>query len=120
MKHLLIVEDDPNLRLLYEDEFQEEGYHVLLASSGEEALDRVLACEIDAVILDIRLGGMDGLETMRRILSVRPGAALILNSAYASFKADFASWLADQYVVKSSDMEELKDAVRRCLQAKAA
>lgn len=120
MKRLLIVEDDPNLRLLYEEEFREEGYEVHLASSGEEALEAISGRRVDAMILDIQLGGINGLETMRRMLSRGGGVPIVINSAYASFKSDFASWSADRYVVKSSDLAELKDAVREVLAKRAA
>ncbi len=120
MQKLLIVEDDPNLRLLYEEEFREEGYDVALAASGEQAIEAIRGRRVDAVILDIQLGGIDGLETMRRMLSSGEGVAVVVNSAYASFKSDFASWSADRYVVKSSDLTELKAAVREVLARRAA
>ncbi len=115
MQTLLIVEDDTNLRRLYEEEFREEGYHVLTASSGEEALEIARRSRVTGVVLDIRLGGIDGLEVMRRLLDVSPGTAVVLNSAYPSFKSDFASWGAERYVVKSSDLDELKQAVHDAL-----
>jgi DNA-binding response OmpR family regulator len=115
MKTLLIVEDDPNLRLLYEEEFREEGYHVLTAASGEEALEIARRSKVAGVVLDIRLGGMDGLEVMRRLLDVSPDTVVVLNSAYPSFKSNFASWGAERYVVKSSNLRELKQAVHDAL-----
>lgn len=115
MQTLLIVEDDANLRLLYEEEFREEGYHVLTAASGEEALEIARRSRVNGVVLDIRLCGIDGLEVMRRLLDVSPGTVVVLNSAYPSFKSDFASWGAEQYVVKSSDLVELKQAVHDAL-----
>jgi DNA-binding response OmpR family regulator len=120
MHRLLIVEDDPNLRLLYEDEFREDGYEVFLAASGEEALLAFRSQTIDAIVLDIQLGGMNGLEMMRRLLTRRQETAIVINSAYASFKSDFGSWSADRYVVKSSDLKELKTAVREVLARRAA
>ncbi|MBM3285821.1 MAG: response regulator [Candidatus Eisenbacteria bacterium] len=119
MTTILIVEDDPNLRLLYEEEFADEGYRVLSVPAGEDALEIVAREKIDAVVLDLRLRGIDGLETLRRILGRRGDVAIVLNSAYASFKADFASWSADRYVVKSSDLSELKGAVAEALLARA-
>ena len=115
MQTLLIVEDDANLRRLYEEEFREEGYHVLAASSGEEALEIARRSKVAGVVLDIRLGGIDGLEVMRRLLETSPGTVVVLNSAYPSFKRDFASWGAEQYVVKSSDLSELKRAVHEAI-----
>ena len=120
MEKLLIVEDDPALRLLYQDEFEEEGYEVHLASSGEEAVLWSETNQVDVIILDIRLGGMDGLETMGRLLEHQSNVGVVLNSAYATFKTDFGSWSADYYVVKSSDLTELKEAVRDSLARRAA
>ncbi|NLI16870.1 MAG: response regulator, partial [candidate division Zixibacteria bacterium] len=41
------------------------------------------------------------------------GLPVIINSAYSSYKANFSSWLADDYVVKSPDLTELKDTIRK-------
>jgi len=119
MPTLLIVEDDASLRRLYVSEFTEDGYAVTAVSSGEEAIERLRSSPPEAVVLDIRLGGMDGLDVLRRILEDRPEVAVVLNSAYPSYKQSFASWSADGYVVKSSDLSELKNTVaaalaRRC------
>ena len=120
MQKLMIVEDDPSLGLLYKDEFQDEGYLVLLIESGEQAIERFEEEAVDVVVLDIRLGGMDGLEVLRKMLELRPDVPVILNSAYAGFKTDFTSWSAETYLVKTSDMGELKQAVRRAMARAAA
>ena len=114
-RRLLIVEDDPSLRSLYEEEFREEGYEVECSPSGEEAVRIAREKPFDAAVLDIRLGGMDGIAAMQRLLVQRPGLAVVLNTAYTSFKSDFATWAADRYVVKSSDLGELKSAVRESI-----
>ena len=119
MLELLIVEDDPSLRLLYQEEFEDEGYRVHVAASGEEAIQEFRRNPIDGVILDIRLGGMDGLEVLSNFLEHRADLAVVLNTAYTAFMSDFASWSADHYVVKSSDLTELKAAVRDALLQRA-
>ena len=119
MPKLLIVEDDPSLRKLYEAEFEEDGYSVTSVASGEEAMERIETTPPEAVILDIRLTGIDGLTVLRELLQDRPGIAVILNSAYPSYKQSFASWSADGYVVKSSDLTELKQAVASALERRA-
>jgi two-component system, response regulator, stage 0 sporulation protein F len=116
MPRLLIVEDDASLRKLYEDEFREDGYTVTSVSSGEEAMERIRQSPPEAVVLDIRLGGMNGLDVLRSVLLDRPTIAVVLNSAYPTYKQHFASWSADGYVVKSSDLTELKSAVATALQ----
>jgi DNA-binding response OmpR family regulator len=121
MKTLLIVDDDLSLQRLYKEEFEGDGYRVLLASSGVEALELARTRTVDLVIMDIRLddlGALDGLTTMRRILERDPRVPVILNSAYPSFKTDFASWSAEAYVVKSGDLTELKGEVTRVLSEK--
>ncbi len=112
---LLVVDDEESIRLLYEQEFTDEGYDVLLASSGEEAL-KVLGKEpVDLVILDIRMKEMSGLEALQRIVKEKKNLPVILCSAYSSYQDDFSSWLADAYVIKSSDLTELKEEVKRLL-----
>jgi DNA-binding response OmpR family regulator len=119
MTRLMIVEDDSSLRKLYETEFSEDGYSVTGVSSGEEAVGRIKTDSPDAVILDICLGGMNGLDVLRRVLQEQPEIAVILNSAYPTYRQNFASWSADGYVVKSSDLTELKAAVSHALQKRA-
>lgn len=119
MRRVLIVDDDQSLRKLYEAEFAEEGYKVESVASGEEALDRLRLEPPEAVVLDIRLGGTNGLDVLRRVLEDRPGIAVVLNSAYSGYKQNFASWSADGYVVKSSDLTELKAAVAAAIERRA-
>jgi DNA-binding response OmpR family regulator len=120
MSTLLIVDDEKNLLKLYQREFLEEGYEVLTASSGAEALEKLGLQSIDLIILDIRMPGLDGLETLKRVMESPSNPPIILNSAYSGFKDDFLSWAAKAYVVKSSDVSELKAKTREVLEAAAA
>ena len=112
---LLVVDDDPSLNELYRLELEDEGYRVLTAVNGQEALDRLRAEPADLVVLDIRMEGMDGLETLAEIFKVRRELPVVINTAYSNFKTDFGTWSADAYVVKSSDLTELKTRVREVL-----
>jgi CheY-like chemotaxis protein len=120
MAKILIVENDDNQRLLYREIFEEEGYRVVEARDGREALARVEADPPNVVVLDINMPGMDGLHTLARMHDLNPRLPVILNSAYAEYKDQFVSWIADAYVIKSSDTKELKDAVRLVLARRAA
>ncbi len=113
---LLIVDDEESIRLLYQQEFTDEGYDVVLASSGEEALKVLNREPVDLVILDIRMKEMSGLEALQHIVKEKKNLPVILCSAYSSYQDDFSSWLADAYVIKSSDLTELKEEVRRLLE----
>jgi CheY-like chemotaxis protein len=111
MARLLIVEDDANQRLLYREAFEEDGCKVIEARDGRDALTCIQRDALDAVVLDIDLPGMDGLDTLTRIHNLKPRLPVILNTAYAAYKDRYVSWLADAYVIKSSSVDELKRAV---------
>ena len=114
-KRILVVEDEVNQGLLYEQELSDEGYDVDVANSGQQALDKVRGGHYDLVVLDIGMPHMDGLETLGKMLSMDNKLPVILNTAYPSYKDNFMSWAADAYVVKSSDLTEIKDKIRESL-----
>ena len=116
MTKLLVVDDEKNIRRLYETELVRDGYDVVTAESAEEALEALERCDPDLVVLDIRLEGMDGIDCLRSIMETRRDLPVILNSAYSTYKQDFASWMADAYVVKSADLTELKDTIKDVLE----
>ncbi|GAX59090.1 hypothetical protein SCALIN_C01_0021 [Candidatus Scalindua japonica] len=118
MTTILLVENNKNQRLLYDQEFRHEGYEVEIADDGKEALEKVLRLSIDIIILDINLSKMYGIETMGRILSRNKNIPIIINTAYSNYKDNFMSWTADAYLVKSSDLSELKNTVIELLTKK--
>jgi len=115
MKKILLVDDEESIHLLYREELEEEGYEVHSALSGEEALEKLHIIAPDLVILDINMPGMNGIDVLRRMKEINQAMPVILSSAYQEFKQDLASWASDDYIVKSSNLEELKNAVRKYL-----
>jgi DNA-binding response OmpR family regulator len=120
MTKLLVVDDEKNLRALYQSELGQEGYEVIVAHDGKEALSMIEQEKPDLIVLDIRMPGIDGLETMARILAKDNRLPVILNSAYSAYRESFLSWSADAYVIKSSDLTELKAKIRQVLADHAA
>jgi DNA-binding response OmpR family regulator len=116
MKTILIVDDEKNLLKLYEKEFTEEGYHVITAGSGPEALQKIQQGPLDLVILDIRMPDLNGVETLKKIMESTSKVPVILNSAYTSYRDNFLTWAAEAYVVKSSDLSELKAKAKEVLE----
>jgi len=114
---ILVVDDEEHIRLLFKEELEDEGYAVDVASNGLEAIERVGASAYDVIVLDIKMPGMDGIQTLTEIKKLNKEQAVILCSAYGEFKQDFASWASDGYIVKSADTRELKETIKRVLNA---
>lgn len=115
MKSILVVDDEENIRFLYKEELIDEGYDVILASGGAEALELLKTKKPDLITLDIKMPGMDGIETLRKIKKIDKNVPVILCTAYGQYKQDFSSWASDAYVVKSADLEELKTKIKTIL-----
>ncbi len=119
MKKVLIVDDEPHLRLLYETELRRAGFETMSAANAEQGIEYVDAMRPDLVILDIRMPGMDGVEALQRILDRDNTIPVVLNTAYSSYRENFMTWAADAYVTKSSDVTELVQTVKGLLQQEA-
>jgi len=118
-KKILVVEDEEGLRLLYQEELEAEGYEVVTARNGREAIEK-LEVKPDLIILDIVMPVMDGMEALGRILGKDRKIPIILNTSYPGYQQDFMSWAADAYITKSADLEELKRKVRELLEKRRA
>ena len=118
LEKILLIDDEENILMLYEHELLDEGYQVLLANNAREGIEKLKQESIDLVILDIRMPAMDGLEALGKILGLKKEIPIILNTAYSNYKDDFMSWAADAYVVKSSDLTQLKTTIRDVLNKK--
>jgi DNA-binding response OmpR family regulator len=116
MPKVLIVDDEKHIRLLYAEELEEEGYEVALASDGVGILERIGKEKPDVVILDIKMVSSNGLDVLQEIRNKFYNLPVILCSAYGSYKVDIKSIAADAYVVKSSDLTELKKKITQVLE----
>lgn len=117
MARIMVVEDEQPLLELYKSELEDEGYEVMPVGNGKDVMAKVKDFEPEVIVLDIRLEGIEGLEVLEQIKGYDPGLPVILNSAYATYKANFSSWIADDYVVKSPDLTELKSTIRKYVKA---
>lgn len=115
MKKLLLIDDEEAIQMLYREEFEGDGYAVVSALNGETGLKKFVEDTPDLVILDIQMPGMNGVEILRQMKMLNPSVPVILSSAYQEFKRDLGTWASDEYVVKSGDLDDLKNAVRRLL-----
>lgn len=118
MARLLVVDDESSIRLLYSQELADEGHEVVTSATAAEAVERIKEADFDLIVLDIKLKNESGLDLLQKIVKERHNLPVILCTAFSCFKDDFSAWLADGYVVKSSDLTELKDEVRKVLAKK--
>ena len=83
---ILVVDDEAPMRESLKDWLMEEGYEVGLASSGQEAIAMVRGKSWDVVLLDLKMPGMDGLETLQRLKGkeVNTEAEILMMTAYAT------------------------------------
>ena len=87
---ILLVDDEEHIRLLFKEELEEEGYSIELASNGFEALEKLKGQQFALVVLDIKMPGMDGIQTLNEIKKINKEQHVILCSAYGEFKQDFS------------------------------
>jgi len=114
MTTILVVENDKNHLLLIEQELSSEGYNIVTAKDGCEALIKAKEYPPDLVVMDIVLPDMDGIELIERILC-KSGrkTPIIIHTAYTSYKCKLITWLTVTHVIiKSSDLSGLKNKIK--------
>ncbi|MBI5376744.1 MAG: response regulator [Candidatus Schekmanbacteria bacterium] len=115
MKTILVVDDEENIRTLFRVELTDEGYTVLTAETAEEALVILSKQTPDLITVDIKLPDMNGVELLRKIKEINRQLPVIMCTAYDEYKQDFGVWASDGYIVKSSDLTELKNKIKELI-----
>lgn len=116
---ILVVDDEKNILKLYQAELEDEGYNVVTANSGREALEVFERENPDIVTLDILMPDMDGIQVLRQMKERRSTVPIIMLTAY-DYRDDFSVWVSDAYVVKSSDLTQLKATIKQLLSKTAS
>ncbi len=116
MNRILVVDDDEDFRVFCENELSEEGYLIYSVSSGQEALKFIdKDPKIDLIVLDIKMPSMDGTEVLEELRRRNITVPVIIYSGHADYRSNFETWLADAYLVKQSDLSELKEKIKEFL-----
>jgi DNA-binding NtrC family response regulator len=117
MSHVLIVDDEPSICWGFRELLSDEGHEVSVASSAEEALELAARHVPDAVVMDVRLPGRDGLSTIGELRRQVADAPIIIMTAFGSL--DTAVGAINQgafdYLAKPFDLEQAAETVRRAL-----
>jgi DNA-binding NtrC family response regulator len=115
---MLIVEDDEIFLRPLQRSLEVAGYEVLTRSSGEDALELLKNDDVDAVLTDKRLPGMDGVELVRRLKAEHPDLAVVVMTAYGTIESAVESVRlgAADYLVKPFEVAELIIVVRQAIE----
>jgi len=118
VKRLLIVDDQQGIRLLLNEVLKKEGYVTYLAANGLEALKYADEQEMDCVLLDMKIPGMDGIEILRRLKEKFPKLPVFMMTAYGELDVvqEALNLGAIRYFTKPFDIFEVRDEVNKALQ----
>jgi DNA-binding NtrC family response regulator len=118
MRHrVLLVDDEPILRVTLANDLAEGGFEVTSAADGEEGLQRIQAGSFDAVLLDLKLPGVDGLALLQYYKSANPGGIAVMMTAYGTIQTAVAAMKAGaaDYLLKPFPTEEVLMLLRGLL-----
>ncbi|MBD3167909.1 MAG: response regulator [candidate division Zixibacteria bacterium] len=112
MAKLLIIDKKIGDLERYHNELITDGYIILTATSRNDGL-KILKSDksFDLIILGMETGAENGFRLLRDIRKIKTDIPILLNCEHTDFKKDFKSWLADDYMTKTSNMESLKSKV---------
>src|SRR5512138_1480148 len=114
---VLVVDDEKLIRWSVAERLQRGGYEVLSAESGEQALELVATMPPDVILLDVRLPGIDGVQTLQRALALQPEVTVLMMSAHSTvdIAVDAMKHGAIDFLVKPFPFQALDAAVERAI-----
>jgi len=117
---ILVADDEQSMREFLEIMFKKEGYHVSLASNGEEVLKLAEKEIFDLVLLDIRMPRLDGISALKKIKALSPETIVIMITAYASADTAIKAMKegAYDYITKPFKLDEIKLIIKNALEKK--
>ena len=115
---ILVVDDEQSMTQFLGIVLRKEGYQVTVSSNGKDALEKVRGDSFDAVITDIRMPWMDGIQLLEGIKKVDPTLPVVIMTAYASQQSaiDAVNLGAYQYLIKNAKNDEIKLVVRNAIE----
>lgn len=116
-KKILIVDDEPDMRLAIKNVLKIRGYDSLEAGDGKTALELLEKENPDLILLDIRLPGMDGVETLERIRNINKKVPVVMITGYGHIQSavDIMKLGAQEYLQKPFENHQLIEVVKRFL-----
>ncbi len=117
MKKILIVDDELNMRLVLQAMLKKEGYEILLASDGMEALSVLKQNDVSVVISDLKMPRMDGMELLEKATQLWPSTPIIIITAHGTIATavDALKKGAFDYITKPFEQDELKSVIDKAV-----
>ena len=114
----MVVDDELFVRELLLEFLSSEGYEVSLADSGEKAVKLMQSEPADVVLVDLKMPGIDGIETLRQIKNTAPNTLSIVMTGYPTIDSSIEALRcgAYDYVVKPFKLNDLKSSIERALE----
>ncbi|MBW1879118.1 MAG: response regulator [Deltaproteobacteria bacterium] len=114
---VLVVDDEEQFVVAFSKRLGARGFAVDTAGSGEEALQIMRQRRFDAVVLDLAMPGMDGIETLKHMLGIDPDAQVLLLTGHGSVHAATEAMKggAADFLEKPADFADLLEKIRACI-----
>lgn len=114
---LLVVDDQAGVRRLLYEAFTDDGLQVAMASSGAEAVQKVSSSRVAMVLLDLKMPGMNGLQTLQEFYKLDAGLPVVMMTAYGELElmAEARKLGIRHYVTKPFDLQEVRYLVKALL-----
>jgi DNA-binding response OmpR family regulator len=118
MTRILHIDKDDAIRFLYEEELTEEGYEVIGTNNCKGILDKIAKLNPNIIILEPKFPKVDGLDILQSIRATHYNIPVIISTAYSDFRYDPRSITADYFVIKCSDLRELKLKINMAIECR--
>lgn len=114
---VLVVDDEESMRYFLEKALRREGYDVIAAKDGPEAIEAAQRHAVDLVLADVRMPGMDGVALLRALRALQPRVPVVLMTAYGTVDDALSAMKqgATDYVLKPLRVEAVRDTVAKAL-----
>ena len=114
---VLVIDDEPDMREMLAFDLSEEGYEVSTAESGVAALQAIRGRRFDVAVTDLKMPGMDGVQTLAALKEIDPDMEVIIATGYASLESAVACLQhgAFDYIQKPYDLDQIRTLLRRAL-----
>ncbi len=114
-KQILVADDEPNLRRVLAAQLHRDGYEVIAAEDGQEALEAIETHHVDVVITDLRMPRLDGMELLKRVTQSHPDVPVIMITAHGTVDTAVEALKhgAFDYITKPFEQSELRNVVRK-------